>query len=128
MVASGYGRRSRQWRAIGRYPRRQRVDDQYPAGAPGEGPDLQRRFGADRRTQGRTGPRRFRPSTPLAASSQALDSPSRRAGQRFVALNLLEELDAPGEWYVDRARGKLYFSLNIGPVHFVVLNDTPPND
>ncbi len=32
-----------------------------------------------------------------------------RAGQRFVALNLLEELDEPGEWYVDRARGKLYF-------------------
>ena len=32
-----------------------------------------------------------------------------RAGQRFYALNALCELDAPGEWYVDRARGVLYF-------------------
>lgn len=31
-----------------------------------------------------------------------------RAGQRFYALNLLEELDAPGEWYLDRATGHLY--------------------
>ena len=27
----------------------------------------------------------------------------------YVALNLLEELDAPGEWYVDRDTGVLYF-------------------
>ncbi len=26
----------------------------------------------------------------------------------YVALNLLEELDSPGEWYVDRPTGKLY--------------------
>jgi hypothetical protein len=26
----------------------------------------------------------------------------------YVALNLLEELDQPGEWYVDRSTGKLY--------------------
>lgn len=32
-----------------------------------------------------------------------------REGQRYFALNLLEELDEPGEWYLDRARGKLYF-------------------
>jgi len=30
-------------------------------------------------------------------------------GARFYFLNLLEELDRPGEWYVDRDRGLLYF-------------------
>jgi len=30
-------------------------------------------------------------------------------GKRFYALNLLEELDAPGEWYLDREKGTLYF-------------------
>ena len=30
-------------------------------------------------------------------------------GKRFYALNLLEELDAPGEWYLDRKSGILYF-------------------
>jgi len=30
-------------------------------------------------------------------------------GQRFYFLNILEELDSPGEWYVDRANGILYF-------------------
>lgn len=28
--------------------------------------------------------------------------------RRFFAVNLLEELDAPGEWYLDRARGVLH--------------------
>lgn len=32
--------------------------------------------------------------------------PSKR---RFFALNLLEELDAPGEWYLDRMAKRLYF-------------------
>jgi hypothetical protein len=32
-----------------------------------------------------------------------------RAGQRFCFLNVLEELDEPGEWYLDRSRGRLYF-------------------
>ncbi|MEI7733139.1 MAG: right-handed parallel beta-helix repeat-containing protein [Verrucomicrobiota bacterium] len=31
------------------------------------------------------------------------------AKRRFFALNLLEELDAPGEWYLDRAGKRLYF-------------------
>ena len=31
------------------------------------------------------------------------------AKRRFFALNLLEELDAPGEWYLDRPGKKLYF-------------------
>jgi len=30
-------------------------------------------------------------------------------GKRFYVLNLLEELDSPGEWYLDRADGTLYF-------------------
>lgn len=29
--------------------------------------------------------------------------------RRYCALNLLEELDVPGEYYIDRATGKLYF-------------------
>jgi len=32
-----------------------------------------------------------------------------RSGQRFYAYNVLEELDAPGEWYLDRSKGVLYF-------------------
>lgn len=32
-----------------------------------------------------------------------------RKGQRFFFLNLLEELDGPGEYYVDRQAGRLYF-------------------
>lgn len=32
-----------------------------------------------------------------------------RSGQRFYALNLVSELDAPGEWYLDRSRGEIYF-------------------
>lgn len=29
--------------------------------------------------------------------------------QRFYFLNVLEEIDAPGEWYLDRRQGRLYF-------------------
>ncbi len=32
-----------------------------------------------------------------------------RAGQRWQVVNVLEELDEPGEWYLDRAAGGLYF-------------------
>ena len=32
-----------------------------------------------------------------------------RKDQRFYFLNVLEELDQPGEWYVDRKKGTLYF-------------------
>jgi hypothetical protein len=31
-----------------------------------------------------------------------------RKGQRFYFLNVLEELDQPGEWYLDRESGQLY--------------------
>lgn len=30
-------------------------------------------------------------------------------GRRWYALNLLEELDSPGEWWLDRETGRLYF-------------------
>jgi hypothetical protein len=32
-----------------------------------------------------------------------------KKGQRFYFLNVLEELDQPGEWYLDRQAGVLYF-------------------
>lgn len=32
-----------------------------------------------------------------------------RQGQRFYVFNALSELDAPGEWYLDRQAGQLYF-------------------
>jgi len=32
-----------------------------------------------------------------------------RKGQRYYALNVLAELDQPGEWYLDRQKGILYF-------------------
>ena len=34
-----------------------------------------------------------------------------KKGQRFYFLNMLEELDQPGEWYLDRKSGILYFWL-----------------
>lgn len=32
-----------------------------------------------------------------------------RVGQRYMAINVLEELDEPGEWYLDRISGDLHF-------------------
>ncbi|MEI6499901.1 MAG: right-handed parallel beta-helix repeat-containing protein, partial [Armatimonadota bacterium] len=32
-----------------------------------------------------------------------------KVGDRYYVQNLLEELDAPGEWYLDRDKGTLYF-------------------
>ncbi len=32
-----------------------------------------------------------------------------RKGQRYYAINVLRELDSPGEWYLDRGRGILYW-------------------
>jgi len=48
----------------------------------------------------------------LAAPHQYGIGPSsawNREPRRYYALNLLEELDAPGEWYVDHQRAVLYF-------------------
>ena len=51
-----------------------------------------------------------------------------RADQRFYAYNLLEELDTPGEWYLDRPKGLLYFypprDISTADVRFSVL-ETP---
>lgn len=50
-----------------------------------------------------------------------------RAGQWFYAFNLLCELDQPGEWYLDRETGILYFwppeSMKAGDVTVSVLRD-----
>jgi hypothetical protein len=49
-------------------------------------------------------------------------------GKRFCALNLLEEIDEPGEWYLNRSSGVLYFwppqNLEQGRI-FVSLRQTP---
>jgi hypothetical protein len=37
-----------------------------------------------------------------------------RAGQRYYFLNVLEELDSPGEYWVDREAGKVYFWPPLG--------------
>jgi hypothetical protein len=48
-------------------------------------------------------------------------------GQRYYFLNVLEELDAPGEWFVDTRNGLLYFlppgSLEEGDVMISTLNE-----
>jgi hypothetical protein len=43
-----------------------------------------------------------------------------KEGQPFLVFNLLEELDAPGEWYLDRAAGLLYFYPPSDPSRAVV--------
>ena len=43
-----------------------------------------------------------------------------KEGMRYYAFNLLEELDAPGEWYLDRGTGILYF----WPPRFIGLDST----
>ena len=51
-----------------------------------------------------------------------------RKGQRFYFLNILEELDAPGEWFLDRASGMLYFwppePMHEGDVYLSLLSKT----
>lgn len=47
--------------------------------------------------------------------------------QRWYALNILEELDSPGEWYLDRANGIVYFwppePLSQGKVYVSLLDE-----
>ena len=49
----------------------------------------------------------------MATHTIRTDSPTPpygyKAGQRWRVVNVLEELDEPGEWYLDRAAGILYF-------------------
>ena len=49
------------------------------------------------------------------------------AGQRWYAFNLLEEIDIPGEWYLDRSSGILYFwppeDLRTGTTLVSILKD-----
>jgi hypothetical protein len=50
-----------------------------------------------------------------------------RSGQRFFVFNLLEELDSPGEWYLDRGAGLLYLYPtspdNLTPAHLTLATD-----
>ena len=50
-----------------------------------------------------------------------------RKGARFYFLNILEELDAPGEWFLDRDSGIIYFwppgDLQEGEVNFPQLQE-----
>ena len=51
-----------------------------------------------------------------------------RKGQPFCAMNLLAEIDMPGEWYLDRANSALYFWPPSDPSKAVVelsVNDFP---
>lgn len=51
-----------------------------------------------------------------------------RKGQRFFFLNIFDELDSPGEWYVDAKSGILYFwppaPINSAIVMIPILKDT----
>ncbi|MGJ7032449.1 right-handed parallel beta-helix repeat-containing protein [Niabella hirudinis] len=44
--------------------------------------------------------------------------------QRWYAFNLLEEIDRPGEYYIDRASGMLYFIPPAGPLRSIELSVT----
>ena len=48
-----------------------------------------------------------------------------RAGQRYYALNVLAELDQPGEWYLDRKKGTVYFLPPAVEANEVVLSVLP---
>jgi len=51
-----------------------------------------------------------------------------RSGQRYFFLNILEELDQPGEWLLDNEKGILYFwppqPIRQGDVYFSLLDST----
>jgi hypothetical protein len=42
-------------------------------------------------------------------SGKVVNRNASSVGQRYYVLNVLDEIDEPGEYYVDRAAGKLYF-------------------
>lgn len=44
-----------------------------------------------------------------------------RKGQPFHAMNLLSEIDAPGEWYLDRRGSVLYFYPPSNPAHSTII-------
>ena len=49
-------------------------------------------------------------------------------GQRYMAINVLEELDEPGEWYIDKSTGILYFWPPTNPEEaniYLSILDTP---
>lgn len=50
-----------------------------------------------------------------------------RKGQWFYAFNVLSELDAPGEWYLDREAGNLYFWPPSDPARAEIMITLLPN-
>ncbi len=46
--------------------------------------------------------------------------PDIRSGSPYSVFNLLEEIDQPGEWYLDRTTGMLYWYPSVDPVTAVV--------
>jgi tetratricopeptide (TPR) repeat protein len=48
-----------------------------------------------------------------------------RKGRPYYALNLLAELDSPGEWYLDRDSGRLYFWPPSAPARRALLGKGP---
>jgi len=74
---------------------------------------------------------RINPDTGAIYTKEPHGAYGYKKGQRWRALNLLEELDRPGEWYLDRERGVLYWwppediagltvSLSMGESAFLV--------
>ena len=53
----------------------------------------------------------YKPITRIDAAARVMEVPGKRFrhGLRFYGLNLLCEIDAPGEWYLDRDSGILYW-------------------
>jgi len=66
---------------------------------------------------------------PTARTITVVDSPNLgfKADHTYFAFNLLEEIDTPGEWYLDRGTGLLYFwppsSLSSGQAYVSLMSE-----
>ncbi len=58
----------------------------------------------------------YKPVTRIDPRNRVMELPGKRFrhGLRFFGLNLLCEIDAPGEWYLDRDAGRLYWYVPEG--------------
>lgn len=63
----------------------------------------------------------YKPLTRIDPQQRVMEVPGKhfRHGLRFFGLNLLCEIDAPGEWYLDRDAGRLYWYApeGVDPAH-----------
>ncbi|GMW02173.1 MAG: hypothetical protein AMXMBFR84_33090 [Candidatus Hydrogenedentota bacterium] len=75
------------------------------------------------------------PATREIVLSQPWHKYGYKQGNRFYAVNILSELDVPGEWYLDRTNGKIYLyptkpltdavvELSAAPFALLELNNT----